>query len=153
MNPPQVYMCSPSWTLLPPHSIPLGRPSAFLSLNFAIRSWWSEPQSAPGLVFTDCIVSPSSAAKNIINLILFFTIWWCPCVELSLVLLGESVFYDQCVLLEKLCQPLPCFSLYSKAKLACYSKYISWLSTLVFLSLWWKCTFFGVSSKRSCKSS
>ena len=30
MNPPQVYMCSPSWTLLPPpsHSIPLGRPSA-----------------------------------------------------------------------------------------------------------------------------
>ena len=28
MNPPQVYMCSPSWTLLPPHIIPLGRPSA-----------------------------------------------------------------------------------------------------------------------------
>ena len=24
-----------------------------LSLNFAIRSWWSEPQSAPGLVFAD----------------------------------------------------------------------------------------------------
>ena len=28
MNPPQVYMCSPSLTLLPPHTIPLGRPSA-----------------------------------------------------------------------------------------------------------------------------
>ena len=28
MNPPQVYMCSSSWTLLPPHTIPLGRPSA-----------------------------------------------------------------------------------------------------------------------------
>ena len=30
MNPPQVYMCSPSWTLLPPPSPfhPLGRPSA-----------------------------------------------------------------------------------------------------------------------------
>ena len=28
MNPPQVYMCSPSRTPLPPHSIPLGRPSA-----------------------------------------------------------------------------------------------------------------------------
>ena len=28
MNPPQVYMCSPSWTLLPPHTIPLGCPSA-----------------------------------------------------------------------------------------------------------------------------
>ena len=28
MNPPQVYMCSPSWTHLPPHTIPLGLPSA-----------------------------------------------------------------------------------------------------------------------------
>ena len=28
MNPPQVYMCSPSRTLLPPHTIPLGHPSA-----------------------------------------------------------------------------------------------------------------------------
>ena len=28
MNPPQVYTCSPSWTLLPPHTIPLGHPSA-----------------------------------------------------------------------------------------------------------------------------
>ena len=26
-----------------------------LSLNFAIRSWWSEPQSAPGLVFAEWI--------------------------------------------------------------------------------------------------
>ena len=29
--------------------------------------------------------SPSLAAKNIINLILVLTIWWCPCVESSLV--------------------------------------------------------------------
>ena len=33
-----------------------------LSLNFAIRSWWSEPQSAPGVfylfVFADCIKLP-----------------------------------------------------------------------------------------------
>ena len=28
MNPPQVYLCSPFWTLLPPHTLPLGRPSA-----------------------------------------------------------------------------------------------------------------------------
>ena len=34
-------------------------------------------------------VSPSLAAKNIINLILVLTIWWCPCVESSLVLLEE----------------------------------------------------------------
>ena len=42
--------------------------------------------------------SPSLAAKNIISLILVLTIWWCPCVESSLVLLEECVCYDQCVL-------------------------------------------------------
>ena len=31
--------------------------------------------------------SPSLAAKNIINLILVLTIWWCPCVESSVVFL------------------------------------------------------------------
>ena len=41
-------------------------------------------------------VSPSSAAKNIISLILVLTIWWGPCVETSLVLLEEVLFYDQC---------------------------------------------------------
>ena len=41
--------------------------------------------------------SPSLAAKNIINLISVLTIWWCPCVESSLVLLEEGVFYDQCI--------------------------------------------------------
>ena len=47
-------------------------------------------------------VSPSLAAKNIINLISVLTIWWCPCVESSLVLLEEGVFYDQCIFLAKL---------------------------------------------------
>ena len=39
-------------------------------------------------------------------------------------LLEEDVLYDQCVLLEKLCNPLPCFILYSKAKFTCYSRYL-----------------------------
>ena len=74
-----------------------------LSLKLAIRSAWSEQQSAPSLVFTDCIVtSPSLASKDIINLISALTIWWCPHEESSLVLLEEGVFYDQCVLLAKL---------------------------------------------------
>ena len=68
-------------------------------------------------------VSPSLAAKNIINLISVLTIWWCPCVESSLVLLEEGVCYDQCVLLAKLYQSLPCFILYPKAKFACYPRY------------------------------
>ena len=46
--------------------------------------------------------SPSLAEKTIINLISVMTIWWCPCVESSLVLLQEGVCYDQCVLLAKL---------------------------------------------------
>ena len=46
-------------------------------------------------------VPPTLAAKNIISLILVLTIWWCPCVESSLVLLEEGVCYDQCVLLAK----------------------------------------------------
>ena len=46
--------------------------------------------------------SQSLAAKNIINLILVLTIWWCLCVESSLVLLDKGLCYDQCVLLAKL---------------------------------------------------
>ena len=52
--------------------------------------------------------SPSSTAKNISNLISVLTIWWCSCVESSLVLLEEGVYYDQWVLLEnsaRLCPP------------------------------------------------
>ena len=47
--------------------------------------------------------SPSLAAKNTINLILVLTIWGCPCVASSLLLLEEGVCYDQCILLAKLC--------------------------------------------------
>ena len=43
MNLPQVYMCSPSWTLLPPCTIPLGHPSA-PAPSFQYRAsnldWW-----------------------------------------------------------------------------------------------------------------
>ena len=40
--------------------------------------------------------------KNIINLISVLAIWWCPCVESSLVLLKEGVCYDQCIFLVEL---------------------------------------------------
>ena len=43
------------------------------------------------------------------------------CRVISCVLEG-GVCYDQCVLLAELYQPLPCFSPYSKAKFACYSR-------------------------------
>ena len=66
--------------------------------------------------------SPTLAAKNIINLISVLTIWWCPCVEASLVLLKEGICFDQCVLLTEVGQPLTCYILYSKAKFAYYSR-------------------------------
>ena len=47
-------------------------------------------------------VSPTWAAKNIINLISVLTIWWRPGIESSLGLLKKGVCYDQCVLLTKL---------------------------------------------------
>ena len=49
-----------------------------------------------------CRLSSSLAAKNIINLILVLTSWWCPCVESSLALLDEGICYDQCILLAEL---------------------------------------------------
>ena len=45
--------------------------------------------------------SPSLPAKHRINLISVWTIWWCTCVEPSLVLLEEGLCYDQCILLAK----------------------------------------------------
>ena len=71
-----------------------------LSLNFAIRISRSESQSALSLAFCwPYRASPSSPAKNIINLILPLIIWWCPCVELFPVLLEVGVCYDQCLLM------------------------------------------------------
>ena len=94
--------------------------------------------------------SPSSAAKNIINLILILTIWWCPCIESYLVLLEEGIGNDQYVLLAKLYSPLPCFILYSKARFAC----ISLLPTFAFQSSIMKRTSLrGISFRRSYRSS
>ena len=91
---------------------------------------------------------PSLAAKNIINLILVLTIWWCPRVESSLFFLEESVFYDQCILLAKLCPVSFCTP---RSNLP-VTPSISSLPTLAFQSpIMKKTSFLGVSSKRSCR--
>ena len=70
-----------------------------LSLNFTIRRWWYEPQSTPGLVLlTATILNYKEYNQSDFSI----GIWWCPCVELSLVLMEKDVCYDQCVLLMKL---------------------------------------------------
>ena len=100
-----------------------------------------------------CRASPSLVAKNIINLISVLTIWWYPCVESSLVLLEEGVNYDQGALLAKLSKPLPCFILYSKAKSACYSRYLLTFCFGIPVPYDEKGIFFSVSSRKSCRSS
>ena len=94
--------------------------------------------------------SPSLGAKNIINLILVLTIWWCPCVESSLVLLEEDGCYDQCVLLAKLFALLH-FVL--QGQIACYSR--CFLNSYFYIPtpIMKRTSFLGVSSKRSCRSS
>ena len=59
--------------------------------------------SSSGIVHSSYRASPSLAAKNIFSLTSVSTIWWCPCVESSLVLLEEGICCDQCVLFTKLC--------------------------------------------------
>ena len=70
-----------------------------ISLNLTIRSSWSQPQSAPSLVFFWLYrVSPSLAAKNILNLILVSTMWQCPCVVFSCVVGRGCLLWPVCSL-------------------------------------------------------
>ena len=70
--------------------------------NFAIRAHDLSHSHLQVLFFWLYRASPSLPANNVINQILVLTIWWCPCVGSSLVLLEEGVCYVQCVLLTKL---------------------------------------------------
>ena len=112
-----------------------------LSLNLAII--WATVSS--GSCF--CWLyrpSPSLAAKNIINLISVLTVWWCPCVESSLMLLEEGVCYDQFIFWENsvsLCSASFCTS---RPNLS-VTPGISWLPTFAFQSPMMKRTsFLGV---------
>ena len=91
--------------------------------------------------------SPSLAAKNIINLILVLTIWWCPCVDSSLVLLEKgfamtSVFsWQNSISLcpASFCTPMPNLPV---------TPGVSWLPTFAFQSPIMKRTsFLDVSSR------
>ena len=77
---------------------------------------------------------PSLAAKNIISLISVSTIWWCPCVESSLVSLEEGVCYDQCILLAKLYISLCPASFCIPRPNLPFTPGVSWLPTFAFQS-------------------
>ena len=95
--------------------------------------------------------SPSLAAKNIISLVSVLTIWWCPCIESSLVLLEEGVCYDQCVLLAELFISLCPASFCTPRPNLPVTPGVSWLPTFAFQSPIMKRTsFLGVKSFQSC---
>ena len=93
--------------------------------------------------------SPSLAAKNLINLISVLTIWWCPCIESSLVLLEEGVCYDQCISWQNSISLCPASFRIPRPNLP-VTPGVSWLPTFAFQSPIMKRTsLLGVSSKRS----
>ena len=133
-----------------------------LSLNFTIRSSWSEPQSAPSLVFADCIellhlwskeYNPSTFGMDhlvmptcrVVSCVVGRGCLLWPVHGLGKTLLAFAFFEGN--------GAFACFILYSKAKFACYSWYF-FTSYFSFQSPIMKRTsFWGASSKRSCRSS
>ena len=67
-------------------------------------------------------------------------------------IVGNSVCYDSCVHWTKLCYPLPCFILHSKAKFTCYS-YTSLTSYICIPVLYHEKDIFLGGSRRCCRSS
>ena len=88
--------------------------------------------------------SPSLAAKNIINLILVLTNWWCPCAEYFLVLVEEGACYDQWVPLQNSISLCPASFCTPRPSLP-VTPSISWLPTFAFQSpIMKKTSFLGV---------
>ena len=115
-----------------------------LSLNFTVRSSWSQPQLAPGLVFADYIELLHLGLQRIQSVLLMLTIWWCPCVKSSLVSLEESVGYDQWVPLQNSISLCPASFCTPRPSLP-VTPSISWLPTFAFQSpIMKKTSFLGV---------
>ena len=64
------------------------------------------------------------SSSRVCWVVFVLTTCWCPRIESCLVLLLKGVFYDDHVLLTKLCLSWPFFTLHYKAKLAYYSGYL-----------------------------
>ena len=95
-------------------------------------------------------VSPSLTAKNIISLILIVIIWWCPCVESSLVLLEEGVCYDLCV--QNTISLCPASFCTPRTNLP-VTPGIFWLPFTCQSPVIKRTSFLGISSRRSCRFS
>ena len=78
--------------------------------------------------------SPSLAAKNVINLILVLTIWWCPCIESSLVLLEEGFVTTSAFSWQNSISLCPASFRIPRPNLS-VTPGVSWLPTFAFQSL------------------
>ena len=87
--------------------------------------------------------SSSLATKNIIHMTSVLMVWWCPCVESSLVLLEDGVCYDQCVLWQNSVSLCPASFCTSRPNMP-VTPVISWLHTFAFQSPMMKRTTFLV---------
>ena len=124
-----------------------------LCLNFGTRSSWSEPQSAPSLVFADCIELLHLQLQKIYNLSdfsidhLLMSMW-----RLVFCVVGRGcLLWPVSSLGKTLLAFVFCFS--SRSNLSVTSG-ISWLPTFACqLPIKKRISFSGVSSRRPCRSS
>ena len=118
-----------------------------------MRSSRYEPISSQSCFWWLYIASPSLAAKNIISLIWVLTIWSCPRVESSLVLLDEEVSLTTVFSWQNYVSLCPASFCTAGGNLL-ITPGISWLPTFEFQSPMMKrISSWGVSSRRSCRSS
>ena len=121
-----------------------------LNLNLAIRSSWSEPQSAPSLAFADCIElfhlwlheynqSDFSVGHLMMSL----------CRTLSCVVGNGYSLWPVCSF-GKTLLVFSCFIPYSKAKFAFYSRCFLFLTVAFQSPIIKRTSLLGVSSKMSC---
>ena len=82
--------------------------------------------------------SPSLTANNIINLILALTIWWCPCVESSLVLLEEGVSMTSVFSLRKTLLDFALLHFVLQGQICLLLQMSLDFLLLHFIPLWWK---------------
>ena len=83
---------------------------------------WTYVEFKSGIHRNDTPVSVYIVAS--VLLISVLTIWWCPCVESSLVLLEEGVCYDQCILFSSV-QSLSRFRLFATSWIAAHQVSLS----------------------------
>ena len=133
----------PEWSSGFPYFLQLGNKEFMIWATVSSRSYFCWVYRA----------SPSLATKNIINLISVLTIWWCPCVDSSLVCWKRVFAMTSAFSWQNSISLCPA-SFYTPRPNLPITPGVSLLPTFAFQSpVIKRISFLGVSSKRSCWSS